>query len=70
MLGSYGWMTGITRNYQQEMEQQRVREKIKGAKYTCPYCGKSAWYIGLNEIECSNKKCKWYCDRNNSSNDN
>lgn len=69
MLGNYGWMTGITKNYQQELTKQNEKERTKAAKHICPYCGEPAWYIGLNLIECSNMECKWYCDKHNSSND-
>ncbi len=29
-------------------------------EYDCTLCGSKAWYIGLVEIYCSNKECKWY----------
>lgn len=34
----------------------------KVPQFQCTLCGDKAWYIGMVEIFCSNKDCKWYCD--------
>ncbi len=32
----------------------------KVPQFRCTLCGSKAWYVGMIEIYCSNKKCQWY----------